>query len=93
MDVVFDANKSLKNDLERKLPFTLASGFDFSTAVTKQDDRRNYTEDRYVSLGYLNNRLHVICFTPIATGIRVISLRVANKREGKIYDQRKNKPD
>jgi len=45
------------------------------------DARRDYGEVRRVALGYLDNRLHVLCFTDTAEGIRVISLRRANARE------------
>ena len=40
-----------------------------------------YLEPRYVLLGQIDGRLHVLCFTPIREGIRVISLRKANPRE------------
>jgi uncharacterized protein len=34
-----------------------------------------------VALGYLDERLHVLCFTETHDGIRVISFRKANSRE------------
>jgi uncharacterized DUF497 family protein len=40
-----------------------------------------------VAVGFLDKRLHVLCFTPKAGGIRVISFRKANAREVKDYDQ------
>lgn len=49
------------------------------------DDRHEYGEVRYVALGYLENRLHVLCFTEASDGIRVISFRRANDREVKRY--------
>jgi len=44
------------------------------------------TGDPTQALGLLRNRVHVLVFTEIATGIRIISLRKANKREVKRYD-------
>jgi uncharacterized protein len=38
-----------------------------------------------VALGQIGERLHVLCFTPIEGGIRVISLRKANDREVSRY--------
>jgi len=35
----------------------------------------------------IRDRLHVLCFTPVVNGIRVISFRKANKREIKDYEQ------
>lgn len=40
-----------------------------------------------VAVGFLGTRLHVLCFTPVAAGIRVISFRKANAREVRDYDQ------
>lgn len=61
--------------------------FDFHTAVVAQDTRKAYTETRFVAVGFLDKRLHVLCFTPRAGGIRVISFRKANAREVKDYEQ------
>ena len=38
-----------------------AADFDFETAFVFLDDRREYGEARYVALGYLAERLHVLC--------------------------------
>ncbi|MBY5943430.1 BrnT family toxin [Halomonas sp. DP5N14-9] len=35
----------------------------------------------------IGQRVHVVCFTPIEGGIRVISLRKANAREVRRYDK------
>ena len=35
----------------------------------------------------IGQRAHVVCFTPIEGGIRVISLRKANAREVRRYDK------
>ena len=87
MLIEFDANKNAKNIAERGLSFERAADFDFSTALVAQDDRKAYPEVRYVAVGFLAERLHVLCFTPIAGGIRVISFRKANARECKAYEQ------
>ena len=85
MRVSFDPNKSSKNALERGLPFDVVSDFDFSSALFTKDERRAYAETRYVALGLLHDRLHVLCFTEAIDGIRVISFRKANDREVKAY--------
>jgi uncharacterized DUF497 family protein len=86
----FDEKKSQRNAKERQLPFTMAADFDFSTARVTEDRRDDYPERRIVALGYIGRRLHVLCFTPLEDGIRVISLRKANTREVKIYEQEKS---
>ena len=81
MHIEFDPRKSERNRIERGLPFEDAAGFDFDTALVRLDSRREYGELRYVAIGWLTRRLHVVCFTETFDGIRVISLRRANERE------------
>ena len=40
-----------------------------------------------MAVGFMGERLHVLCFTPVAGGIRVISFRKANAREVRNYEQ------
>jgi uncharacterized protein len=87
MKVEFDRNKSDRNAKERGLPFDLVSEFDWETAITSEDTRFAYPERRFVALGPIGDRLHVVCFTPIADGIRVISFRKANSREARHYEE------
>lgn len=86
MIIDFDPAKSAKNLAERELPFACVVDFDWESASVAVDNRHAYPEQRLVAIGYLNERLHVLCFTPIAGGIRVISLRRANKREVSRYE-------
>ena len=87
MKFEFDPAKSRKNTTGRGLPFELAEAFEWETAVYYEDSRCDYGETRIVALGFLEQRLHVICFTPIADGVRIISFRKANKREVLYYEQ------
>lgn len=81
MLITFDPIKNERNLRERGLSFEHAADFDFSSALIAVDDRKAYGEVRYVALGQLDKRLHVLCFTETADGIRVISFRKANARE------------
>lgn len=87
MKITFDPVKSEKNAAQRNLPFDLAEEFDWSEAHIIPDSRKDYPEPRFVAVGYFDNRLHVICFTPVDGGIRVISFRKANAREAKKYGE------
>jgi uncharacterized protein len=89
--IEYDSAKSDKNMKGRGLPFSKASEFDWETAIYTIDDRIEYGETRYVALGFLGPRLHVLCFTPIEGGVRVISFRKANRREVKIYEEAFNR--
>ena len=87
MEIDFDPSKDAKNFRERGLSFARVKNFDFESAIVRQDVRKDYPEPRFVALGFLGERLHVLCFSEIAAGIRVISLRKANRREVKAYEQ------
>jgi uncharacterized protein len=83
MIIDFDPAKNAQNIHERGLGFDRVVDFDWSTAGIDEDTRKDYPERRFVAVGHLDGRLHVLCFTPITSGIRVISLRKANPREAK----------
>jgi uncharacterized DUF497 family protein len=87
MKIEFDRAKSEKNARERDLPFDLVVDFGWESALYREDDRRTYPERRFVAVGFLAGRLHVLCFTPTAEGVRVISLRKANEREVRHHAQ------
>ena len=82
MEISYDAAKSDWNVGERGLSFERAADFDFESARIWQDLRKPYPESRLVAIGYLDDRLHVLVFSETERGIRVISLRKANPREG-----------
>lgn len=85
MQITYDPAKNQRNIEERQLPFDHASKFDFESALIQVDARRDYSETRYIALGFLDGRLHVLCFTETHDGIRVISFRKANSREVSRY--------
>lgn len=87
MEIDFDTAKDERNIAERGISFKLAAQFDFSTAWIVEDTRQSYPERRFQALGLLGDRLHMLVFTPIPGGIRVISFRKANKREVRSYAQ------
>jgi len=89
MKIEFDPAKSEKNARERGLPFELVERLDWESAVLSEDARIAYPETRFIALGFLSERLHVVCFTPIPGGIRVISFRKANEREVRRYEKEK----
>ena len=87
MKIEYDSDKNNWNIKERNLSFEQATELDWETAQIIEDMRYDYPEQRFVAIAYLQERLHVICFTPITGGIRVISFRKANPREVKRYEQ------
>ncbi|WP_245974030.1 BrnT family toxin [Bosea caraganae] len=66
MEITFDPAKSERNERERGLPFDRAYDFDFDSAVIKEDLRFAYPERRFIATGFVELRLHVLCYTPHA---------------------------
>ncbi len=85
MQIEFDSEKNARNIFERGLSFEQAVAFDFENAVYEVDNRHDYGEIRYIAIGYLNGRLHFLCFVITNNGLRIISFRKANDREAKKY--------
>ena len=56
--------------------------------VTFHDDRYDYGEERFVTLGEIEKRVIVVVHTQRGPMTRIISMRKANEREKKIYYQR-----
>jgi len=89
MEIEFDEAKNKRNILERGLSFERVSEIDFNEVVIYPDNRNDYGEIRYIGLCYLDKRLHILVFTEVKKGIRVISLRKANNREVTRYGKLK----
>jgi uncharacterized DUF497 family protein len=77
----YDPAKSSRNEALRGLPFALAKDFDWRNALVVEDSREDYRERRFQALGYIDEHLHMLGFTPRDGAVHVISLRRANRRE------------
>ena len=83
--ITYDHAKNQRNIEERGLSFDQVADFKFESALVQVDARFDYSETRYVALGFLHGRVHVLCFAEAPDGIRVISFRKANSREVSRY--------
>ncbi|QQP93022.1 BrnT family toxin (plasmid) [Skermanella sp. TT6] len=81
----WDEAKHVANLAKHGLDFAVAEGFDWDTALTAVDERRDYGEGRFISIGYIGPRLHVMVWTPRGDDTRIIGLRKANDREERRY--------
>jgi len=89
-DISFDPAKSLRNEVERGLSFSRVLDLEWATAWIKEDLRKDYGERRFQLLGNIHGRLHAVVFTPRDDKAHIISLRKANTREVKHYEQTQN---
>ncbi len=82
-----DPEKERRNLAVRGLSLDLAGELDWASALIWEDRRKDYGERRYCVLGFIEDRLHSVVFTPRNGKPRVISLRKANKREVNRYEK------
>ena len=88
MKYEWDENKRVANLAKHGVDFIDAEDFDWSSAIETIDDRFNYIEDRWIALGFIGSRFHVLIYTMRGENIRLISLRKANKREKDYYEEK-----
>lgn len=87
MAIIYDPAKDAKNVAERGLPFGRVADLDWENALIVLDTRRDYGELRERVLGLVDGRLHVVVITTRGGDMRVISFRVANRSERRIYER------
>lgn len=87
MRVEFDSDKDRINRRKHGMSLEAAAEMDFLTAQIIRDDRRDYGEVRFRACGWIDRRLHMLVFTMRGDIVRAISLRKANDRERRRYEQ------
>lgn len=86
-----DRRKSAANLEKHGLAFEDAATVFAGKFVTFLDDRMDYGEERYLTLGLLMGRVVIIAHTVRGSATRIISMRKANEREKAIYQKRLEK--
>ena len=86
MSITYDERKNKENIDKHGVSFDYVAEFNWESAITVEDTRYDYGENRYISYGLVGDRVYVLVWTP-RNGIRPISFRKANKREVKRYEQ------
>lgn len=87
MQIDFDPEKDTANRQKHGLSLAEAAGMDLALANVRPDTRHDYGEARYRATGLIQGRLHMLVFTMRGDTLRAISLRKANPRELRDYDQ------
>ena len=88
MKYEWDEDKRVANYIKHNVDFLDAERFEWTSAIEAIDDRAEYGEERWIALGYIDNRLHVLIYALRGDSIRLISLRRANSRERKYYEEK-----
>ena len=87
MLIEYDAVKDRCNRDKHDLSLAQAGMMDWANALIRVDSRFDYNEVRYQALGLLAMRVHLAVFTIRDEALRMISLRRANRREERRYEE------
>src|SRR5260363_415980 len=83
MRITFDPKKRDITLKERGLDFKSAKEVFAGHHFTVQSIQNNYTEQRFMTVGKLDNRMVIVVWVPRGTAYRIMSMRKANEREQK----------
>ncbi len=86
MRITFDPAKRALTRERRGLDFALAGLVFGARHMTRADDRRDYGESRFISIGRLGRDVVVLVWTPRGDARRIISMRKANGREKAFFE-------
>jgi uncharacterized DUF497 family protein len=84
----YDARKRYKTLVERGLDLARASEIFECAHFTAEDDRADYQEARFITVGRLDGYMVVTVWTHRGEARRIISMRKANDREKAKYNGR-----
>lgn len=87
MKIAYDTAKNEINITKHGISLEDAAIFEWGDATLCADERKDYGEVRVIATGILGGRLHGMVFTKRGEEYRIISLRKANKRERKNYEE------
>lgn len=87
MKYEWDGEKKAANEAKHGIGFEEAVTFEWDAAFVTCDLRADYGEPRFTALGFIEACLCVMIFTRRGDVIRIISLRKANARERKFYEE------
>jgi uncharacterized protein len=88
MRITYDPVKRERTLQERGLDFERAADVFAGLTIDIPDLRHNYGEQRINSVGHLNGRMVIVCWTPRDKARHIISMRKANDREKARYRKR-----
>ena len=85
MEFEFDPAKRNATLQIRGLDMARAPDVFAGATLTVEDNRKDYGEPRYITIGFLANRMVILAWTQRGKVRRIISMRKANEREQAVY--------
>ncbi len=87
MDVTYDEPKRLWTLEHRGLDFRDAGAVFEGDHFTIEDDRKDYGEQRFQTIGVLHSAVVMVVWTPRSGSRRIISMRHGNAEERDTYQR------
>ncbi|MFC2131237.1 BrnT family toxin [Bacteroidota bacterium] len=91
MDFNWDENKNQQNITKHGIDFIDVQKVFDNPILFKEDKRKDYSEKRFIGIGEMLSIIIVVIWTFRKNTIRIISARLANKKEREIYHERIDK--
>ncbi|MCY3745438.1 MAG: BrnT family toxin [Acidobacteria bacterium] len=88
MQIEFDGAKRRATIQARGLDMARAAEVFAGPTLTVEDDRQEYGESRFITIGFLDDVMVVLVWTSRGDASRIISMRKANERERRLYGPR-----
>jgi uncharacterized protein len=85
MQITFHEEKRARTLRERGLDFADAGRVFDGLKITLLDDRQDYGELRYQTIGLLNEHMVMVVWTPRGQARHILSMRKCNDREKQRY--------
>lgn len=85
MELTWDDDKRRRTIEARGLDFQDATKVFSGKSLTIEDDRRDYGESRYQTIGCLGQKVVMVVWTPRDSLCRIISMRVCDAEEREQY--------
>ncbi len=83
--ITYDENKRLSNIEKHHIDFIGCEVIFNGATLTREDNRADYGEIRFQTLGLLNGVVVFVVHTPRGDDDHIISIRKAEKHEERIY--------
>jgi uncharacterized DUF497 family protein len=81
LEFEWDEAKNLRNRLQRGFGFEVAARIFSEGTLERTDFRRSYGEERIIAIGHLGLDILTVVYTERGGRRRIISARLANRRE------------
>jgi hypothetical protein len=88
LQIEFDQAKRTRTLEARGLDMARAVEVLIGPTLTVEDNRQDYGEVRFITIGFLDGTMVVLVWTSRGGARRIISMRKANERERRVYGWR-----